>query len=89
MLNGFNECGLSKHQNVKIKNFPGGTTDIIIEKVETLGAEKPWKWNEWHHEWSQFPKLGKQTSPNTKIAFSSLITRKDKKDKILTRKSNK
>ena len=30
--------------------------------------------------WSQFPKLGKQTSPNTKIAFSSLITRKDKKD---------
>ena len=39
--------------------------------------------------WSQFPKLGKQTSPNTKIAFSSLITRKDKKDKILTRKSKK
>ena len=43
-------------------------------------------WNKWHHEWNQFPKLVqkivkkvKQTSLNTKAAFSSLITRKDKK----------
>ena len=34
MLNGINERGLSKHQNVKIQNFPGGTTEIILDKVE-------------------------------------------------------
>ena len=41
MLNGINERGLSKHQNVKIKNFPGGTTEIIVDKVEISVAEKP------------------------------------------------
>ena len=40
MLNGFNECGLSKHQNVKIQNFPDGTTETIIEKVETLAKTR-------------------------------------------------
>ena len=41
MLNGFNERGLSKHQNIKIQNFPGGTSETILDKVETLVAEKP------------------------------------------------
>ena len=41
MLNGINERGLSKHQNVKIQNFPGGTTETILDKFETLVAEKP------------------------------------------------
>ena len=41
MLNGINERGLSKYQNVKIQNFPGSATEIILEKVETLVAEKP------------------------------------------------
>ena len=41
VLNGINERGLSKHQNVKIQNFPGGTTETILDKVETLVAEKP------------------------------------------------
>ena len=41
MLNGFNERGLSKHQNVKIQNFPGGTSETILDKVETLVGEKP------------------------------------------------
>ena len=41
MLNGFNERGLSKHQNVKIQNFPGGASETILDKVETLVAEKP------------------------------------------------
>ena len=35
MLNDINERGLSKHQNVKIQNFPGGTTEIVLDKVET------------------------------------------------------
>ena len=41
MLHDINERGLSKHQNVKIQNFPGGTTETILDKVETLVAEKP------------------------------------------------
>ena len=41
MLHGINEPGLSKYQNVKIQNFPGGTTETILDKVETLVAEKP------------------------------------------------
>ena len=41
MLNGINERGLSKYQNVKIQNFPGSTTEIILDKVETLVTEKP------------------------------------------------
>ena len=41
VLHGINERGLSKHQNVKIQNFPGGTTETILDKVETLVAEKP------------------------------------------------
>ena len=41
MLNGINERGLSKHQNAKIQNFPGGSTETILDKFETLVAEKP------------------------------------------------
>ena len=41
MLNGINERGLSKHQNVKIQNFLAGTTETILDNVETLVAEKP------------------------------------------------
>ena len=41
MLNGINERGLSKYQNVKIQNFLAGTTESILHNVETLVAEKP------------------------------------------------
>ena len=41
MLNGINEYALSKNQNVKIQNFPGHTTETILDKDETLVAEKP------------------------------------------------
>ena len=87
-----NEHGLSKHQNVKIQKFPGGTTETILDKVETVVAEKPDciiihagtnditnGINSLNSVKKSVRKV-KQTSPNTKIAFSSLITRKDKKD---------
>ena len=32
MLNGINERGLSKYQNVKIQNFPRSTTETITYK---------------------------------------------------------
>ena len=41
MLNGINERGLSKYQNVKIQNFPRSTTETILDKVGTLVTEKP------------------------------------------------
>ena len=101
MLNGFNECCLSKYQNVKIQNFPGGTTETIAEKVETLAAEKPDSiiihdgtndiMNGVNSLNSVKKKLLKKSNKplQIQIVFSSLVTRKDKKDKILTRKSKK
>ena len=92
MLNGINERGLSKHQNVKIQNFPGGTTETILDKVQTLVAEKSdciiihvgmndiTNGINFLNLVKKTVKKVKQTSPNTKIAFSSLIIRKDKKD---------
>ena len=41
MLTGINKRDLSKHQNVKTQNFPGGITETIFDKVETLVVEKP------------------------------------------------
>ena len=40
-MSGRNEKGLSKDNRVKIKNFPGGTTETILEKVEEPVKNKP------------------------------------------------
>ena len=37
LLNSINEKGLSKINAVKIKSFPGGTTETILEEVEKQG----------------------------------------------------
>ena len=39
MLNDINPRGLSKHLNLKIQSFPGGATETILKKVETLVFE--------------------------------------------------
>ena len=41
MLNGIHESGLSKQQQVKIQNFPGGTGETILDEVDKLVADKP------------------------------------------------
>ena len=41
LLNGINEKGLSKDNHVKIKNFPGGTTETILGEVKELVKNKP------------------------------------------------
>ena len=41
MLNGIHECGLSKQQQAKMQNFPGGTSETILDEVDTLVADKP------------------------------------------------
>ena len=75
MLNGINERGLSKHQNVKIQNFLAGTTETILDNVETLVAEKPdciimhagtndiMNWINSLNSVKKFVKKVKQTSP--------------------------
>ena len=92
MLNGINKRGLPKHQNVKIQSFPGGTTEAILDKAETLVAEKldciiiHAGTNDIMNGINSlnsvkfFFKKVKQISPNKKRAFFSLINRKDKKD---------
>ena len=41
MLNGIHERGLSKQQQAKMQNFPGGTSETILDEVDTLVADKP------------------------------------------------
>ena len=41
LLNGINERGLSKPYKVNIQNFPGGTSETILEELDTLVASKP------------------------------------------------
>ena len=92
MLNGIHERGLSKQQQVKIQIFPGGTSKTILDDVHILVADKqdfilvPVGTNDITkginslNSKKKIVKKVKQTSPNTKVSFSSLITRKDKKD---------
>ena len=92
ILNGIHERGLSMQQQVKIQNFPGGTSETILDVVDTLVTDKPdciivhagtndiTKGINSLNSVKKIVKKVKQTSPNTKVVFSSLITRKDKKD---------
>ena len=41
VLNGANEKGLSKSRNVKVKNYPGATSEDILDKIDDLLKVKP------------------------------------------------
>ena len=41
MVNGVSEKGLSINQKVKIGNFPGGTSEKNLEKVDDIIKELP------------------------------------------------
>ena len=41
MLNGVNQKGLSKSYNVKVKNYPGATSEDILDKIDDLLKVKP------------------------------------------------
>ena len=53
-----------KDQQVKIHNFPGGTSEIILKKIDELVADKPYciiklynsSGYERHYQWYQFLK---------------------------------
>ena len=92
LLNGINERGISKPHKVNVHNFPGGTSETILEELDTLVASKPdciiihAGTNDLNNginslnSVKKIVKKVKQASANTKVVSSSLITRKDKKD---------
>ena len=41
MVNGISEKGLSVNHKIKIMNFPGGTSERILEKLDDMIKEKP------------------------------------------------
>ena len=41
MVNGISEKGLSVNYKVKIMNFPGSTSEKILEKLDDIIKEKP------------------------------------------------
>ena len=92
MLNGVNEKGLSKSHNVKVKNYPGATSEDILDKIDDLLKVKPdcllvhVGTNDLTNNVNLLSSVKKMvnkvknSSPNTKLVFSSVILRKDKKD---------
>ena len=90
MVNDISEKGLSVNLKVKIVNFPGGTSEKILEKLDDIIKEQPddlivhVRTNDLTNNINLltnvkkiFNKVSKE-SPSTSIAFSSIINRKDK-----------
>ena len=90
--NGVNEKGLLKLHNVKVKNYAGATSEGILDKIDDLLKVKPDcllvhvgtngltnNVNLLSSVKKMVSKV-KNSSPNTKLVFSSVILRKDKKD---------
>ena len=90
MVNGISEKGLSVNCKVKIMNFPGSTSEKILEKLDDIIKEHPDDLivhvgtndltnnvNLLTNVKKIFNKVSKE-SPSTSIAFSSIINRKDK-----------
>ena len=90
MVNGISEKGLSVNHKVKIVNFPGGTSEKILEKLDDIIKEQPEDLivhvgtndltnnvNLLTNVKKNFNKVSKE-SPSTSIAFSSIINLKDK-----------
>ena len=81
-----------KYHSVKVNNIPGGTSDIILDKVDNFLKNKPdglivhagtndiTKGKNLLDNVKKILKQVKKLSPITEVAFSSIVTRKDKKD---------
>ena len=90
MVNGISEKGLSVNHKVKIVNFPRGTSEKILEKLDDIIKEKPDDLvvhvgtnnitndvNLLTNVKNIISKVSEEP-PSTSIAFSSIINRKDK-----------
>ena len=93
LLNGINEKGLSKKHNVKVVNKPGATSErLLLQDLDNLIKCQPESviihpgTNDLKNGISMLnnaKKIVKEPTtklPKVKIAFSGLITRKDKKN---------
>ena len=89
LLNGINVGGLSKDQLVEIHNFPGDTSETTLKEINILISDKPnciiihsgtSDFTNGTNFFKKIVKKVKQTSPDKKTVFSSLVTRKDKRD---------
>ena len=91
MLHGVNEKGLSKSRNVKVKNYSVAASEDILDKIVDLLKVEP-DCLLVHVGTNDLTNNGnllnlvkkmvikvKNSSPNTKLVFSSVILRKDKK----------
>ena len=91
LLNGISEKGLSRDHQVTVKNLPGGTTEKALEEIKDLIADKPdciiihagtndiTNGINSLNSVKKIVKDAKKSSPNTKLVFSSILIRKDKK----------
>ena len=90
IVNGISEKGLSVKHKVKIVNFPGGTSEKILKKLDDIIKEKPDDLinhvgtnditnnvNLWTYVKEIFSKVSQESSL-TPIVFSSIINRKGK-----------
>ena len=92
VLHGVNKKGLSKSHNVKVKNYPGEISKDILDRIDGLLKVKPdcllvhVGTNDLTNNVNLLNSVKKMvnkvknSSPNTKLVFSSVILRKDKKD---------
>ena len=92
LLNSIHKKGLSKNHSVKVNNIPGGTSDAILDKLDDFLKNKPdglivhavtndiTKRKNLLNNVKKNLKQVKKLSPNIIAAFSSIVTRKDKKD---------
>ena len=92
LLNGLHEKGLSRNHRVKVNNFPGGTSETILENIDEIIKNKPdcliihagtndlTNGINLLNQAKKIIKEVKKVSHNTKIAFSSIVTRKDRKN---------
>ena len=92
LLNGLHEKGLSRNHRVKVNNFPGGTSETILENIDEIIKNKPdcfiihagtndlTNGINLLNQAKKIIKEVKKVSHNTKIVFSSIVTRKDRKN---------
>ena len=94
MLNNINSRGLSKSKKVTVINHPGATSDVIEEELEAtvkvnsnintlivhVGTNDLTNNINTLRSVKRICENTKKISPNTKIVFSSIIFRKDRRD---------
>ena len=92
MLNNINSCGLSKSNKVSVSNFPGATSEDILDEIEDTPKTHPdtlivhartndlTKNINTLRSVKKFCEKAKRTSPDTKIVFSNIIHQKDRRN---------